>query len=101
MGYAELVLIGQALVFLLTLLAVRVGERRQRRIARETRDELVAHIDRKLAGDMEAAAEYGQPRPSGPHDHVWGPSPFEQDSMTKSFRCQVPRCSRIHTQSLR
>lgn len=42
-----------------------------------------------------------QPLGSGQHDHVWGPQPFEQDAWSRSFRCQVPRCARVHTQMVR
>ncbi len=45
--------------------------------------------------------DVAQPAGTGQHDHVWSAQPFEQDSWSKSFRCQVPRCSRVHTQMVR
>jgi hypothetical protein len=98
-----LLLVGLAIVVLVGVpITVYVSALRMQRAFRDgLRDDLVSHIDRKLAGDATAAEEYAQPRAAGEHDHVFGPSPFEQDSQTKSFRCQVPRCSRIQTQNLR
>lgn len=101
MGYSELALVGQALLFLLSLLLLAYSERRQRQANRELLDRLEAHTHRNAAGaavDGESDAQDWKP---GPHSHVWGPTPFDQDSVSKSFRCQVHGCERIHTQSLR
>lgn len=50
-----------------------------------------------------SGVDFEAPQPLGvaPHDHVWGPQPFEDDGFSRSYRCQVPRCGRIHTQMTR
>lgn len=72
---------------------------------RATQDGLARRL--ALAEDAAEAAgiDFGAMPALGPppHNHVWPAEGqwFQQDETSRSYRCQVPRCQRVHTVATR
>lgn len=87
---------------LVALIALQIGLMLLDRRHRERTVERIESI--RIAGpevrvaDL-SAVDFDVPQPvtQVPHEHIWAAQPAHQDATSRTYRCQLPRCPRIHT----
>lgn len=59
----------------------------------------IRHLSERLRDGSDDGVDFDAPAPitQMPHDHIWGARPASEDSTSRTYRCQYPRCRRLHT----